>query len=302
MAQPRLGAGVDLPGWKTMAAAGCAALLALLFIVAGVWKITDPHGAAARMVQAQIPPALGLPCAILLGIGETFAGVLLVVPRFRRWGAWLTGLMLVAFLIYIAAMYDVLRGEECNCFPWIQRAVGPGFFIGDLVMLAMAAVAGLWARRSEGLKSAALILAAVTVFALVSFGASAARQTGTKAPSPITVDGKSVSLEHGKVFLYFYDPECSHCDEAARAMGKWNWRDTRVITLATRMPQFAQDFMTSTGMKGGMSPDWKVLKEAFPFGDSPYGVALDHGRQVAALAVFDKTEPARTLRALNFIE
>ncbi len=45
-------------------------------------------------------------------------------PRFRRWGAWLTGLLLVAFMLYIGYYYNVLRGAECSCFPWLKRAVG----------------------------------------------------------------------------------------------------------------------------------------------------------------------------------
>ena len=43
-------------------------------------------------------------------------------------------------------------------------------------------------------------------------------QTGTKAPDSITVDGKPYSLQHGKIFLFFYDPNCGHCDAAARTM------------------------------------------------------------------------------------
>ncbi|MBM3748997.1 MAG: DoxX family protein, partial [Acidobacteria bacterium] len=124
--------------WKTAVGAVAAILLGLLFIVAGVWKITDPFSASVRLTQALVPASLSLPAAILLGIGETFGGVLILVPRFRRWGAWLTGLMLVAFLIYIGVNYHALRGEECNCFPWVKRAVGPAFFVGDLVMLGLA--------------------------------------------------------------------------------------------------------------------------------------------------------------------
>src|SRR3979409_2338011 len=96
MAQPRLGSGVAqpsfsanlaLPTWKTAICVTSAVLLAALFVVAGTWKITDPFGAAARIAQAKVPGPLSLPAAVLLGIGETFSAVLLLVPRFRRWGA-----------------------------------------------------------------------------------------------------------------------------------------------------------------------------------------------------------------------
>ena len=67
----------ELPSWKIWISTVCAFLLALLFIVAGVWKITEPLAAAVRMAQAQVPQFLSLPAALGFGISETFAGVLL---------------------------------------------------------------------------------------------------------------------------------------------------------------------------------------------------------------------------------
>lgn len=292
----------DLPKWKSIVSLTCAIIVAALFISAGGWKVTDPFGSAARLAQAKVPGFLSLPAAVGLGIVELFAAALILMPRFRRWGAWLNGLMLVAFMIWVGYFYNDLRGEECQCFPWLKRAVGPGFFIGDALMLLAAAIAGWWARPSYGLRPAAMILAAVAVFAGVSYGVAHMQNSGTKAPEFITVDGKKTSLGVGRVFLYFYDPECSHCDEAARRMSKHNWKDTKVIGIPTRVPQFAAEFMSSTGMKAGNSPEHQLLKGIFPFGDPPYGVALENGRQKAAMAIFDKDEPEATLRKLGFIE
>ena len=81
-------------------------LLGLLFLSAGLWKLTYPLDAATKMHQALLPQALSLPAAVTFGIAETFAAVLLFLPRYRRWGAWLTGLMLVAFLGYFAINYE----------------------------------------------------------------------------------------------------------------------------------------------------------------------------------------------------
>src|SRR6478672_4319206 len=153
------------------------AVLALLFLSSGIWKITDPTGWAVRVAQAKIPAALSLPAAILVGISETLAGVLVIVPRFRRWGAWLAGGLLIAFLAYFAINYSSPAGQDCSCFPWLKRVVGPGFFIGDAAMLALAVIAGWWARPPASLRTAALILAAVAVFALVSYGVDVTRQT-----------------------------------------------------------------------------------------------------------------------------
>jgi uncharacterized membrane protein YphA (DoxX/SURF4 family) len=292
---------LELAGWKNAAAWLAAILLGVIFLVAGIWKITDAPAAAVRMAQARVPESLSLFAAISFGIVETFAGVLILVPRFRRWGAWLSGLLLAAFLVYIGYHYQALRGEECSCFPWVKRAVGPGFFIGDAVMMGFAAVAGAWARPSQSKRSAVLVLSAVTVFALVSYGVAAARNTATPAPASITVEDKPFSLQEGKILLYFFDPECLHCDAAAREMARFNWGETKVVGLATAQPQFAREFMNTTGLRGGLSPDAASLRKIFPFVDTPAAVALVDGRQQALITRFEGEEPEATLKKLGLI-
>jgi len=292
---------LELPGWKTSLSWVSAILTSLLFIAAGLWKITDPIGTAVRLAQAKVPESLSLPAALLLGIAETLTAVLVLVPRFRKWGAWLGSGLLVAFMIYIGVHYNELRGVECNCFPWIKRAVGPGFFIGDGVMLALAFMAGFWARPSEGLRSAVLVLCAVSVFALVSWGANEARQRGVKAPATITVDGKPYSTQQGRIFIFFFDPECMHCVEVAKRMSKLNWGDTQVVGVPTAQPQFAPDFLHDTGLKAGVSNDLALLRKTFPFGDAPAGAAIENGRQKEAVSKFDGDEPEATLKKLGFV-
>jgi uncharacterized membrane protein YphA (DoxX/SURF4 family) len=295
--------GFDIPGWKTAINWIAAILIALLFLISGVWKITDAPSAAVRMAQARIPEALSLPAAIMFGIAETFSAVLVLVPRFRRWGAWLASLMLIAFLVYFGINYNVLRGEECNCFPWIKRVVGPGFFIGDVVMLVLAVLAGLWARQSESLRSAGIVLGVVVVFALVSYGAAATRQTGRRAPDSIVVDGKPFSLQQGKIFVYYFDPECMHCADAAKRMAAMNWGDTKVVAVAVQQKQFGQQFMDMTGLarKGVLSPDVELLRKTFPFVSAPMGVAIENGREKAELTQFEGEEPGATLKKLGFV-
>lgn len=290
------------PAWKSIAGWICAILLAALFLVAGIWKLTDPLSASSRMVQALIPGSLALAVAIGAGVTETLAGVLLLVPRFRRWGAWLAGLMLIAFMVYIGVNYSALIGEECNCFPWIKRAVGPAFFVGDAVMLLLSAGAAVWSRRSEDLRSALLVLGAICVFAGLMYGMIAARQTGLKAPASITVDGKVTSLEHGKIFLYFFDPECMHCNEAARAMSRFHWDSVKLIAIPTTQARWGRQFLETTKFNAGLSLDNDLLRDTFKFGDPPYGVALEHGRQVATFPFFDEKEPEESLRKIGFIE
>lgn len=293
---------VELPAWKSVTASVSAIILGLLFIVAGVWKITDPLNAAARMMQARLPADWALPAAIGLGIAETAAGVLLFVPRFRRWGAYWTAVLLAVFMIYIGANYAELRGDECSCFPWIKRAVGPGFFLGDALMMVLAIVAAVWSRPPEGVRGALIIVASVCVFAGVSYGAIVTRQHGLRAPHTITVDGKPYSLDLGRHLLYFFDPECSHCFEAAKKLAALRWRDVRIIGVPTAQPRFTQDFLQDTGLRAGVSFDLDLLRRTFSFASAPYAVALENGRQVEALHNFEGAEPEATLRRIGFIE
>jgi hypothetical protein len=239
-----------------------------------------------------------------LGTLETFTGVLLLVPRFRRWGAWLGTLLLAAFMIFIAFHYNQLRGTECSCFPWVKRAVGPGFFAGDGGMMLLAIGAGVWARASQGIRPAAIILGAVAVFALVSFGFASTRHTGTRAPAAIVAeDGRSISLQEGKVFIFFFDPQCLHCLAAGRRLAELNWGDTRFVGVPTQNPQFGGWFMGKAGLtgKGPVSKDLAVLQKIFPFGTPPVGVAIQNGYEKTMLLQFEDREPSATLRKIGFV-
>jgi uncharacterized membrane protein YphA (DoxX/SURF4 family) len=294
----------EKPTWQTALNWTCAILIAIVFLVAGLWKATDPTGAAVRLAQAKVPESLSIPAAVLFGIAETFTGVLLIMPRFRRWGSWCASLLLVAFMVFIGIHYRELVGAECSCFPWVKRAVGPQFFVGDGIMLLLAIGAGLWSSRPHSLRGAALILAAVSVFAAMSYGWDATRHTGTPAPPTIAGEnGSPISLTEGKVFIFFFDPHCLHCLAAGKKLGELNWNDTRVIGVPTVSPGSAESFMTKTGLAalGPLSTDVDPLRKIFHFDLPPAGLALEDGREKALLLQFEEKEPDATLRRLGFI-
>jgi len=294
---------LELPPWKSVANHIAALAVAVLFVTAGVWKAIDPFAWSRMVEQLLVPAQFSTPLTLALAVGETAAGVLILVPRFRRWGAWLSSLLLVAFMIYIGINYNALIGRDCSCFPWVKRAIGPMFFVEDAAMLLAAVLAGWWTRPSSSLRSAVVMLGAVAVFAGVSYGAAVAKQTGTKAPDSILVDGKPYSLQHGRIFVFFYDPNCSHCDAAARGMAKLHWKsDVVKIGIPTTMPQFAPAFVRETGMSMLTSLDVAKMKAVFPFGDPPYGVALENGREQGPVSHYEDSEPAETLRKLGYIE
>ncbi len=270
-------------------------------VVAGVWKITAPVEWATRMNQALLPAVLSLPAAVMFGVSETFSGILLLIPRFRRWGAVIAGLLLIAFMAYFALFYDQLMGDDCSCFPWIQRTVGPGFFISDAAMLALAVFAYIWAKPSHSLKTAGLILAAVAVFAGVSLGLSLSGTQGKLAPATIEIAGAPYNLHEGKAYLYFFDPECTHCLFSARDMAGYNWNEVQIIMVPTERKQLAEAFLEASGLSAPITSSSESLREVYSFGDPPFAVALENGRTLKQLTVFEGEEPAASLEAIGFI-
>jgi uncharacterized membrane protein YphA (DoxX/SURF4 family) len=291
--------------WQIILNWTCAILIAIVFFAAGLWKASDPAGAAVRLAQAKVPESLSVLAAVLFGIAETFTGILLVIPRFRRWGSWFGSLLLIAFMVFIGIHYRELVGSDCSCFPWLKRAVGPQFFVGDGIMLLLAIGAGLWSRKPENPGYASLVLAAVAVFAVVSYGVAATRHTGTPAPATIAAEnGPPISLHEGKVFIYFFDPHCLHCLAAGRKLAALDWSGTRFVGVPTDSPSSADGFMAKSGLKdkGPVSTDLVALRKLFPFDLPPAGVALESGYEKAMVLQFEDAEPAATLRKLGFVK
>ena len=301
-----LSGSLEAPPWKNIASHLAGFLIAAIFVASGVWKISDPLVWSRFMEEFLLPSWISLPFTLALAITETLGGVLILVPRFRRWGAAITSLLLIAFMGYIGWHYPQLVGKDCSCFPIVKRTVGPMLFVSDGAMLLLAVLAGWWAKPANGVRVAAMILGAVVVFAGLSFGSAMAHQSGAKAPDSITVDGKPYSLQHGRFFIFFFDPECPHCNDAAKHLGTYHWKNVTVVGIPTREPQFADVFMKDNKLKGITSLDYQQLKQAFPFGDSPYGVAIENGREVGPVQHYDDEdngpEPAATLRKLGYIE
>lgn len=264
----------------------------------------SPFQTGEVLEQAQVPAGLGAVGAASLGTLELFAALLLFVPRFRRLGGLLGSGLILFFICWIGYYYKTLVGHECSCFPIIKRTVGPGFFVGDGVMLLMGILAYLWSPRLRALKAPALAFLSLVVLAGVSFGMNSNSRRNVQVPTPLMVDGKPQDLTSGKVFLYFYDPECSHCIAAARFMSKMNWENTRIVGIPTHDPQFAPDFLQDTHLKASTSNEAAKLRKVFTFMDPPFGVALVDGqvKETFAQSQFNEPLPEPDLQKLGFVK
>jgi hypothetical protein len=127
------------------------------------------------------------------------------------------------------------------------------------------------------------------------------QQSGAVAPQIIQVDAKPYDLSHGKVFVFFFNPACTHCAEAARRMSKLPWGSTRIVATPVELPQFASQFLSETGLRAIVTSDFAKLKTALGYTAYPFGAVLVDGRERAAITKFDGDEPESTLRRLGLV-
>jgi uncharacterized membrane protein YphA (DoxX/SURF4 family) len=291
------------PPWPSLVASAASVVLALVFLVSGSWKLVDLHATAERMVQVLVPLWLSGPAAFAVAIAETTTGILLVVPRYRRWGALAAALLLLVFMVYIGLMYDRLLGEDCSCFPWVQRVVGPSFFAGNVAMLSLAVLGGWLSPPSRGWRGPVVVACLVAVTAGSSYVAAAWMRRNVGVPEVATVRGDAFSLRDGRVLLYFFDPECTHCYTVARDMAQRDWGAVRLVVVPIREPQFAGVFLDDTGLRAAVSDDAELLRRTFAFSEPPFAVALDRGKAIATFNSAHLEDPSwyAALEGLGFV-
>jgi uncharacterized membrane protein YphA (DoxX/SURF4 family) len=293
----------DIPAWKNTVGHIAAIAVGIIFLATGLAKIFYPFLVQTMFEQLLVPTWGSMPLVIALGIGEALGAILVFMPRYRRWGAWLIGAMLVVFMGYIGMRYSALVGRDCSCFPWLKRTVNPALFAEDGSMLVAALVAGWFSRKPASLRFPVIALAVVAVLSGSAFAYNAVHQSGIQVPETITVDGKPYNVHEGHVFLFFYDPSCSHCEEAARHMSAYSWKkDVTVIGLPTNDPQWAASFLHDTKLVAKTSTDSASLRKLFTFTSPPYGVVLDRGRVKSILTHFDEPEPQPSLKQSGFVD
>lgn len=287
---------------KRVAATIAAVLLGIIFLVSGGWKVLSPFQTGELLEQMKVHPGLGAWGAASLGTIELLAAFLLFTPRFRRWGGLLSIGLISFFMIWIGYYYHALVGQDCSCFPIVKRAIGPAFFAEDGAMLLLAIVATVWSSAYTKLKIPAIAFASLALLAGISFGVNAAERQHVQVPA-VVVNGKMDTLANGKVFLFFYDPVCMHCDAASRFMSKLNWGDTKIVAIPTNDPQWAGSFLHDTGLKASTSLETKKLRNVFKFTDPPFGVALVDGqiKQTYTALQFTPPAPEADLKKIGFV-
>ena len=289
--------------WKKHAGAAAALVMAFLWLVAGVYKLTAISKWQLMLTQILVPVPLSLAGTVAVIIGDLTAGVLLLRPSWRRLGGILSALMLIVFMSYFAINYEALRGADCSCFPWVDRAVGPVFFWTDGAMLLLS-VAAVWlAPPLKNIRGAALAGMGIVV---IAFAALAIDKLGPQpqldVPATVTAGDEQLSLHEGKVFIFFFNPMCPHCVDAGINMSKYKWQAT-LVGVATEDVDLEMGFIEDTSLRDvKLTHDVKTLREALPFENPPYAVAVEDGRVTERFLFFEEPDLGEKLRELGFIE
>ena len=289
--------------WQSKVGWLAAVVMAFVWLVVGIWKLTNLTGFQLMLTQMLVPVWLSFPGALALGITETFAGVLLLRPAWRRLGGYLSAALLVVFMAYVGYHYETLKGEDCSCFPWLERTVGPGFFWGDAGMVALALVAAWFSPRISAVRSAGVALLAVALFGTTMLVLNPfAPPLDAEVPASISVDSGNYPLDRGRIFLYFFNPTCIHCLDVGLMMAELDWQ-AELVGVPTQDYDLAPGFIEDTGLRQmKLSPDLEPLKAVFPFEDVPYAVALEDGKVRERLMFFEEPELIEKLRGAGMVK
>ena len=289
--------------WKKHVGTVAALIMTIPWLAAGIYKLFIVSQFQLMLTQILVPVSLSLVLAMLVIMGDLTAGVLLLVPSWRRLGGILSSILLIIFMGYYAINYAALKGADCSCFPWVERTVGPVFFWSDGAMLVLSVLAAMWAAPLKNVSGMTKVVAGIVVVAMVALGIDKlGPQPDTDVPAAVAVADEQVSLHEGKVFVYFFNPMCLHCLDAGTAMAQHAWQAS-FIGVPTEEEDLAVGFVEDTGLKNvQITPDHDMLKEAFPFQDPPYAVAIENGQVKERFPFFEEPELGDTLRELGFVK
>jgi thiol-disulfide isomerase/thioredoxin/uncharacterized membrane protein YphA (DoxX/SURF4 family) len=120
-------------------------VLAVVFILAGVAKLSDLKGSRQAIIEFGLPALLASPLALLLPLAELGVGAALIPASTAWWGA--LGALVLLLLFVVGISINLARGKkpECHCFGQLHSA--PAGWKTLARNGALAAVAGfvLWA-------------------------------------------------------------------------------------------------------------------------------------------------------------
>lgn len=116
------------------------ALLAAVFVAAGMAKLLDQPGARSSLQAFGVPFSAVGAIALSLPLAEIVTAVALLIEPLARWGALSALLLLLAFMAGIARAISQGQAPDCHCFGQLHSApAGRGTLVRNGVLAALAA-------------------------------------------------------------------------------------------------------------------------------------------------------------------
>jgi thiol-disulfide isomerase/thioredoxin/uncharacterized membrane protein YphA (DoxX/SURF4 family) len=125
-------------------------VLAVVFILAGVGKLSDLKGSRKAITEFGLPAVLASPLALLLPLAELGVGAALIAASSAWWGALAALGLLVLFVVGISINLARGRKPDCHCFGQLHSAPAGWKTLARNGVLAAVAGFVLWAGYEGG--------------------------------------------------------------------------------------------------------------------------------------------------------
>src|SRR5215216_3166895 len=143
-------------------------VLAALFSLAGVAKLSDLKGSRQAIIAFGVPSAIAAPLGLLLPLAELTVAATLLPSSTAWWGA--LGALALLSLFLVGITYNLARGRkpDCHCFGQLHSAPAGWKTLARNGALAVVAGFVLWEGYDGAGPSALAFLEALSTAQLVS--------------------------------------------------------------------------------------------------------------------------------------
>lgn len=123
-----------------------AALLIFLFVYTGTSKLYERNIFALQLESFPYIHGLGFVISWLLPFAELFTAALMVIPRSRLAGLYLSSLLLCLFTLYLVTMQLTEKNLPCSCGGVISTLSWKQHIMLNLFFITLSVV-GMWQQK-----------------------------------------------------------------------------------------------------------------------------------------------------------
>lgn len=113
----------------------------LIFIYAAVYKIYDRPFFEKQLLLSPLLGSFNKPLSYLVPISEIISCLLLIIPKYRKLGLWSSGLIMLAFTLYIIYILTISPFIPCACGGILNSMGWKEHLVFNSVFVAMSGLA-----------------------------------------------------------------------------------------------------------------------------------------------------------------